>query len=240
METLRVVEHLYVFEDSAHRLLIVDHASFHTVRGIILAGSRRLSDDEMIERLKAILDQHGKLSGVLIDEIDEMPSTAAYRHRFGSLLRAYELVGYTPERDYAFIEANRQLRAFYPHLVDDVMQALGRSGAHVERDPHTDLITVNEQFCVSIILSRYEVTPAGSPRWTIRFDRGLDPDLTVAVRMDASNVTPLDYYILPSLDVHVGQLRVASENFLGIDAYRHESLDYFFGMAELVSIEAAA
>ncbi len=219
---------------------IVDVAAFHTVRGIILARHRRLSDDEMLGRLKEILEQRGKLSGVLIDEIEQMPSTAAYRHRFGSLLHAYQLVGFTPDRDYAFIEANRQLRTFYPQLTDDVVRALVGAGAHVERDPDTDLLLVNDQFRVSIVLSRYEVTTTGSPRWTIRFDRGLDPDLTIAVRMDASNAQALDYYILPSLDVHADRLRVASENFFGIDAYRYESLDYFFGMAQVVPVEALA
>jgi hypothetical protein len=92
-----------------------------------------------------------------------------------------------------------------------------------ERDPGTDLLTVNEQFRVSIVLSRYEVTTTGSPRWTTRFDRGLEPDLTIAVRMDATNAAPLDCYILPSLDVRAERLRVASENFFGIDAYRCES-----------------
>lgn len=29
-----------------------------------------------------------------------MPSSAAYIHRFGSLIRAYEAVGFTPDRDY--------------------------------------------------------------------------------------------------------------------------------------------
>ncbi len=219
---------------------IVDAAAFHTVRGIILARHRRLSDDEMLGRLREILDQRGKLSGVLIDEIEQMPSTAAYRHRFGSLLRAYQLVGYTPDRDYAFIETNRQLRTYYPQLTDEVVQALGSAGARVERDPETDLFVVNDLFRVSIVLSRYEVTPTGSPRWTIRFDRGLEPDLTIAVRMDASNAHALDYYILPSLDVRADRLRVASENFFGVDAYRYENLEYFFGMAQLVSIEASA
>jgi DNA invertase Pin-like site-specific DNA recombinase len=230
---------MWVRDDEAFDPL-VEEAAFHTVRGIILARHRRLSDDEMLQRLKGILEQHGKLSGVLIDEIDQMPSTAAYRHRFGSLLRAYQLVGYSPERDYAFIEANRQLRAFYPQLTDDVTRSLVNAGARVERDPGTDLLTVNELLRVSIVLSRYEVTSTGSPRWTIRFDRGLDPDLTIAVRMDATNATPLDYYILPSLDMRAARLRVASENFFGIDAYRCESLDYFFGMAELVPFEAVA
>jgi hypothetical protein len=88
---------------------IVDHAAYHTVRGIILARHRRLSNDEMLARLKLALEQHGELSGVLIDEMEEMPSTASYRHRFGSLVRAYELVAY-PDRDYAFIEVNGQFR----------------------------------------------------------------------------------------------------------------------------------
>ncbi|MCC6649379.1 MAG: recombinase family protein [Polyangiaceae bacterium] len=219
---------------------IVDAAAFHTVRGIILARHRRLSDDEMLGRLREILTQRGKLSGVLIDEIDQMPSTASYRHRFGSLLRAYQLVGYSPDRDYAFIETNRLLRTFYPRLTDEVVQALASAGARIERDPETDLFIVNDQFRVSIVLSRYEVTASGSPRWTIRFDRGLEPDLTIAVRMDASNAQALDYYILPSLDVRADRLRVASDNFFGVDAYRYENLDYFFGMAQLVTIEASA
>ncbi|CAN5925131.1 recombinase family protein [soil metagenome] len=219
---------------------IVDEADFHTVRGIILARHHRLSDDEMLERLKSILTTHGKISGVMIDETDGMPSTAAYRHRFGTLVRAYELVGYTPDRDYAFIETNRQLRRLPPELVADVERALVGAGAHAARDPATDVITVNDSFRVAIVLSRYERTPAGTPRWTIRLDRGLEPDLTIAVRMDASNSAALDYYILPSLDVRLDRVRVAEQNFLGIDAYRQDSLDYFFAMAGQVTIETAA
>jgi DNA invertase Pin-like site-specific DNA recombinase len=230
---------MWVRDESAFDAIVAE-ADFHTVRGIILGRHHRLSNDEMLARLKSVLDVHKKLSGFLINEMENMPSTATYRHRFGTLVHAYELVGYTPERDYAFIETNRQLRKLYPQLVDDVVRSLGGTGAHVERDPATDLLTLNGHFRVSIILSRYDVTAAGSPRWTIRFDRSLEPDLTIAVRMDASNLTPLDYYLLPSLDVHGERLRVCPENFLGVDAYRFENLDYFIGMAEQVTIEVAA
>jgi len=219
---------------------IVDQAAFHTVRGIILGRHRRLSNEEMLARLKEVFDRHGKLSGVLIDEMEQMPSTASYRHRFGSLMQAYQLVGYTPDRDFAFLETNRQLRQLYPKLVGDVVRALEATGADVERDEATDLLTVNQQFRVSIVLSRSERTPGGSARWTLRFDRGLEPDLTIAVRMDATNTAPLDYYVFPALDVHADHLRVGSENFLGIDAYRFENLDFFVGMAERVTVEVAA
>ena len=119
------------------------------------------------------------------------------------------------------------------------MRSLGVAGATVHRDADTDLLTVNGQFRVSIVLSRYERTVAGSSRWTIRFPRTFEPDLTIAVRMDTSNAAPLDYYLLASLDVRGDRLRVSAENYLGIDAYRHESLEYFLKMAEQVTIEAA-
>ncbi|WP_300983940.1 hypothetical protein [Roseicyclus sp.] len=39
-----------------------------------------------------------------------MPSSSAFRNRFGSLLRAYQMIGYEPERDYRYVEINRVLR----------------------------------------------------------------------------------------------------------------------------------
>ncbi len=37
-----------------------------------------------------------------------MASSSVYSHRFGSLVRAYTLLGFTPERDYAYLEINDQ------------------------------------------------------------------------------------------------------------------------------------
>jgi DNA invertase Pin-like site-specific DNA recombinase len=219
---------------------IVDPAAFHAIRGMMLGRHRRLSNDEMLGRLKTLLDEHGRISGALIDETELMPSTASYRHRFGSLLQAYAQVGYAPPSDYGFLETTRRLRALYPELVDDVAQALARTGARVERDPLADLLTINGQLRVAIVLSRYELTAAGAPRWTIALDRDLEPELTIAVRMDDGNAAPLDYFVLPALDVRAPRLRVGENNFIGIDAYRYDSLDFFVGMAEQVSVEVAA
>ena len=49
-----------------------------------------------LTRLKELWSRHGRISGLLIDEQDSMPSSTAFRYRFGSLIRAYQLVGYTP------------------------------------------------------------------------------------------------------------------------------------------------
>ncbi len=230
---------MWVRDDDAFEPL-VDVADFHTVRGIILARARRLSEDEMLGRLRALIDERGHVTGTVIDETENMPSAAAYRHRFGSLLRAYERVGFSTGRDFSHLETTRRLRDLHPTLVADVVRSLEAVGARVEREPGADLLVINGLFRVAIVVSRYEVTTTGAPRWTIAFDRDVDPELTIAVRMNGGNAAPLDYFIFPSVDVRASRLRVSEDNFIGIDAYRYDTLDYFVGMAEQVTVEVAA
>ncbi|MCA8917395.1 MAG: recombinase family protein, partial [Planctomycetes bacterium] len=77
---------------------IVEPKQFQKAQAIIAARNRRFSDEEMLERLTRLFQRHGYISGLVIDEADGMPSSGAYAHRFGSLLRAYSLVGFTPDR----------------------------------------------------------------------------------------------------------------------------------------------
>lgn len=169
-----------------------------------------------------------------------MPSSSAYRHRFGSLVRAYRLIAYRPDRDLSFIENNRRLRELHPGIVDEVARSLEQRGGTVTRNPNTDLLLVNGMLSVSIVIARCQTTPSDALRWTVRLDPGLDPDLTIAVRMDAPNQAPLDYYVLPSLDVQGTRLRIKEDNGIFLDGYRYESLDYFFGIAQTVRAGAAA
>ena len=56
---------------------------------------------------------------------------------------------------------------------------------------------------------------------------GLKPNITVAVRMDSTNQNPLDYYLLPSLDLTFEKLILAEDNPVSLDAYRFDTLDFF-------------
>ena len=118
---------------AARRCLRADRRArtFSKPRRIIQERSRRFTDQELLERLRRSLLQKGWLSGLIIDEIDDMPSSSTYRHRFGSLLRAYQLVGYSPARDYRYIEINRALRAMHPDVVN--RRDRGRSSSTAAR-----------------------------------------------------------------------------------------------------------
>ena len=94
------------------------------------------------------------LSGLIIDEENDLPSSSAYRSRFGSLLRAYRLVGYEPERDYSYIEINKALRAAHPQVVEEIVEGVAASGGCAVQDPETQLLRVNDEFTVSVVLAR--------------------------------------------------------------------------------------
>lgn len=219
---------------------IVDRIIFDAAQTIIKTRSIKLTDEELLVALRGLCDRAGVLSGITIDEADEMPSSSAYRSRFGSLLRAYQLIGYRPRRDYRYIEINRALRARYPGIVSDVTTALRQWGSTVVIDPDTDLLSVNAEFTASIVIAKCHRTSAGSYRWRLRFDQGLLPDITVVVRMAANNVDALDYYLLPSIDLVRGKLKIAEENGLGIDAYRFDDLTQFYSFVSPVHLKGAA
>jgi hypothetical protein len=219
---------------------IVDADLFYTARGIILARSRKYSNEEMIKMLKKLYEKHGRISGILIDKMDDMPSSTAYQSRFGGLIQAYRLVGYTPAIDYQYIEINRHLRTLHPTIVDGVISEIRNLGGSVFIDEATDLLVVNGEFTISLALVRCNKTPAGSLRWHVRLEHGLSPDITVAVRMDVSNKAPLDYYLFPSIDMKEDALRMAEDNGVMLDIYRFDTLDFLFMLAERIKIEEVA
>jgi DNA invertase Pin-like site-specific DNA recombinase len=210
---------------------IVERQLFDAAQVIIRQRAYRFSNDEMLDILRALLETNGYLSGLIIDEFDRGPSSSAYSGRFGSLLRAYELVGFTPDRDYNYIEINRTLRRMFPHIVADAIAGIVNFGGQVRRDATSDLLTINGEFTASITIVRCRETAAGALRWHIRFDAGLRPDITIAIRMDQSNTAPLDYYFLPRIDMTEPRIRLAQDNGIWLDAYRFESLEALFELA---------
>lgn len=169
-----------------------------------------------------------------------MPSASAYTHRFGSLIRAYELVGYRPDRDFAYLEINRQLRRLHPGIVQRTEAGIMDIGGAVVRDAASDLLTVNGEFTASIVLARSRRTEAGSLRWKIRLDTGLCPDITVAVRLDENNSGILDYYLLPWIDLGPKRLSLAEANGAWVECYRFDSLEPLFHLAARSPVRRAA
>ena len=169
-----------------------------------------------------------------------MASSSTFRQRFGSLVRAYALIGYAPAKDFRYIETNRALRRLHPDIVAQVIGGVAQAGGTAERDEATDLITVNAEFTASIVLARCCETAAGALRWKIRLDQGLRPDITIAVRMQAGNAEIRDYYLLPWIEGGADpSLKLSPENGVRLDAFRFDDLDGFYDLTRRTELRAA-
>ncbi len=219
---------------------IVKASYFYNAQGIIRERNRKYSNEEMLDRLRDLHEKQGWLSGIMIDEAEDMPSSSAYAHRFGSLVEAYKMIGYTPSRDMRYIEINRHIRKLHPDIAEDVIDRIKDIGGHVHREVTSDLIVINEEVSVSIVISRCHQTKAGRNRWKVRFDSGLEPDITIVVRMDPENEHPLDYYIIPAIDIENPQMRLADNNGLALDCYRFSDLEDFFSLTRRINIQEVA
>ncbi len=225
---------------------IVEPETFARAQAILQERAKRFTDEELLDRLRAIHERHGRVSGILIDEDDGLPGASAYQSRFGGLLRAYQLIGYTPDIDYSFLEVNRRLRERHPAIVAEVVGQLRAQGGSVEQDAGHGLLLVNREVLVSLVLSRCTTTPGGRHRWIIRLEHGRRPDVTIAVRMDPANEGVHDYYVLPTIDMtfevlgESSRLRLAEDNGARLDVYRQPDLGMFYLVAERVALRVAS
>lgn len=53
-----------------------------------------MRDAVLLEKLRNLLKQKGRLSHTMVRKSQHIPSSSTYRNHFGSLLKAYELIGY--------------------------------------------------------------------------------------------------------------------------------------------------
>ena len=220
---------------------VVDQEHFDRVQTILRERDKKFSNDELLEHLRNLYRLKGVLSALIIDESEEMPPSSLYAHRFGGLLRAYELIGYVPERDYRYVEVNRWLRQMHREIVDEIIATLERLGNRkIPVHADTGLLEINHNLQASLVISRCFILPSGALRWKIRFDAALRPDITIAVRLDQSNKNIYDYYILPSIEFGKECLKLSEENIDLLDSFRFDTLDFLWKMGVNVSIDKAA
>jgi DNA invertase Pin-like site-specific DNA recombinase len=219
---------------------LISQAQFEQARRIIEERSERLTDQEMLTLLAEILEKHGYLSGLIIDEFEDGPSSSAYQARFGSLLRVYSLIGFIPDHDYRYIEINRALRRIHPAIVRDVIDGVRAAGGTAIQDLGNDTLRISNEITASIVIARCKLTRGGSRRWKIRLDEGLNADLTICVRMDEDNRSAHDFYVLPRMSLAEGAMRLADHNGLSLDAFRFDTLDGLFALAKRVPFRQAA
>lgn len=204
---------------------IISKKKYNKAQEIIQLRSVHLTNEELLEKLKQKLESNGKLSGFIIDEDDTGPSSSVYRTRFGGLLRAYTLIGYKPEHDYSYIQINEALRSFYSGIIEDFKREILKSNCYIDEYKYAPMLYINDELLISVLITKCTPMKSGKLRWKVRFDNSQKADITIVIRMDSQNISPLDFYIIPKIENEYSKMCMTETNNIRLDLYRFDNLD---------------
>ncbi|EFC4397117.1 recombinase family protein [Escherichia coli] len=217
-------KHEWVRCDKAYKP-IISKKKYNKAQEIIQLRSIHLTNEDLLEKLKQKLESNGKLSGFIIDEDDTGPSSSVYRTRFGGLLRAYTLIGYKPEHDYSYLKINEALRSFHSEIIEDFKGEILKSNCHIDEYKYAPMLYINDEFLISVLVTKCIHMKSGKLRWKARFDNSQKADITIVIRMNSQNISPLDFYIIPKIENEYNKMCMTETNNIRLDLYRFDNLD---------------
>jgi DNA invertase Pin-like site-specific DNA recombinase len=168
---------------------IIEEELFLKAQAAFLNLTCRLSDEDMIERLRAILKVEGKLSSEIIRKSGTCPGITTYHNRIGGLLNAYRQLGYLQPNVAAHISSRQRMmlvrREIMKSVVDD-------SSGHIRESRKSErfralLRCTKTGLLISVVLARCYRTAKHGLRWILETPKQERKRPAVLALMNESN-----------------------------------------------------
>ena len=216
---------------------LVDEATFQQAQLLLRGRTINKSNEELLEALRSLLARQGRLSLRLIKEDPEMPSPSVYRGRFGSLRRAYELIGYGRSEDFGKVDLRRRTQALREELINKIQVMFPTKVSIVRRGGRwrSRLRLKNGRF-VSVLVCRsigkrskhfiWKVDPiAYERRW-----------VTLIAFLNMKNESIHEMHVFPNMN-RTGPFHITADNSWVKRGQRLEALSQFLDGVKAVSQE---
>lgn len=179
---------------------LVDTSEFSEAQRVLGERTFNKSDEDLLDGLRALLASKGRLSRAVIMDSAEVPCPSTYVYRFGSLKKAYGLIGYDRPEDFGPLDLRCRTQALRDELMariaamfpDDV--SITRSGGRWRSS-----LRLRRGLTVSVLIGR----PIQRKRiisWRIDPARRECELVTLLARLDKENRSFLDFHVFPTMD----------------------------------------
>lgn len=119
-QTVQVPREQWTIKEKAFKA-IIDQPTFEAAQRRLASFRVKQSDEELLDQLRKLLARKGRLSNAIINRSRTAHSVSLYAHRFGSLAKAYELIGYDkPESFKLDRDLRRRTNAVREHLINEL------------------------------------------------------------------------------------------------------------------------
>ncbi|MBI5263854.1 MAG: recombinase family protein [Bradyrhizobium sp.] len=176
---------------------VIDPELFARAQEILAERYISIPEEDMLRRLRLLLRRKGKLTARMICAASGLPSTSSYIKHFGSLRKAFQLIGYGGSRNYDWIDSKEHWLEVLEAHARQVAEAIGCS--KVEINTRFPCVTVRGRVRIHFQVARH-LKMRGSNHvssWRIH-RRQNQSGLLVVLRLDEANKAIADYLILPA------------------------------------------
>jgi DNA invertase Pin-like site-specific DNA recombinase len=226
--------------ESSGRVIRYEHAfppiipvkQFREAAELIRYRLRKFDDETMIRMLRSLYEQRGTISKNVIESSHEMPKCTAYRVRFGTLLKAYDLAGIPAAKDCSYIGKNREKRADTQNVLDVLIDELCDGGHLVVPDRKHNIVIVDNKWSVLTKLVRARRGRRGKTEWIFGIRPSQRADFLLLIRLDKTGAKCFDKYFVPTLSIRPRLVRMYVSNDLCTDMYRINDLCVVRELAE--------
>ncbi|UQD96763.1 recombinase family protein [Bradyrhizobium japonicum] len=195
---------------------IVDRSIFLKAQELLKEQYVRLSDEQLLKKMREALAANGKLSVSIMAATDGVPSPPLYAYRFGSLREALN-----SDRDFDYLDARRQADAELLQEASKLATRVRALGAAAVWDGDAKVMTVDRRLAISLRMARYYVAPQHAPAWLVH-RRIIEPaEFILALRLDpATNRQVTDYFLLPLSEMAKERINLTATPRSRFAAYR--------------------
>jgi DNA invertase Pin-like site-specific DNA recombinase len=181
---------------------LVDSSVFSEAQRILRERTFNKTDEELLNALRTLLASKGRLSRRVISDSVEVPSPSTYQFRFGSLRRAYELIGYGYPEDFGPPDLRRRTEALRDELIariaamfpDEVSIVRPNGGGRWR-----SRLRLKSGLMVSVRIAR-PVQRKRIVSWRIDPARHECQFVTLLARLDKEHSSFLDFHVFPTID----------------------------------------
>jgi DNA invertase Pin-like site-specific DNA recombinase len=173
-------------------------------------------DSEMLEGLRQLWKEEGRLNSQLISAMKGMPSVEAYKNHFGSLNEANKRIGYPVPRDLVYEGITNVIKGLRDALCEDIRAQIRAVNGNAESRPGRGVLLVNENVrlrvkCTTGRLWRGKVH-YGQILWRLSFLGRRTEDILIIARLLPPQQTIMDYFVVPTFSQFRGVMYSKREN----------------------------
>jgi DNA invertase Pin-like site-specific DNA recombinase len=168
---------------------IIDQDLFNKAQAQFSNFTCHLSDDDMLERLRAILNTKGKLSSEIIQDSRDCPGLTTYHKRMGGLLNAYRRLGYLRPELISEVTSRQRLMLIRSELMRELVEQSSGEFQEVRRSRVFRALLRRRRtgLLVSVVVARCYPTVRRGYRWIVEPPMRERGRVTVLALLNESN-----------------------------------------------------